>query len=134
MIKSTLIPERMRRLMAPEQRKEMKLPTSAEVQAKLDGKREKELQENIAALLRQRRIWFERKRMDRRTTGTVGCPDFLFAVKGQAVAFEVKLMTGRVEVEQDECMSAMSFNGWSVWVIRSEQMAIDALNFLEVKP
>lgn len=118
--------------MAPEQRKEMKLLTSSEAQVQLDGKREKELQENIAALLRQRNIWFVRQRMDRKTTGVVGQPDFLFAIKGRAIAWEVKLLGKYLTKEQDMCLQAMEANGWRCHIIRSEQQAVEALNYLEM--
>lgn len=128
MIKSTIIPERMRRLMAPETRKEMKLPTSVEAQTKLDHKREKELQENIAALLRQRNIWFRRNRMDKRTTGPVGEPDFIFAISGKAFAFECKLPGREMTAEQRACRSAMMESGWSFHIVHTEAEAVYILN------
>src|SRR5688572_23373974 len=93
-LKSNCLPENIRRRMATETRRELKAPTSAEAQAKIDAKREKELQENIAALLRQRNIWFARQRMDKRATGTVGQPDFLCAVNGRPLAMEAKAFHG----------------------------------------
>lgn len=131
-INSATMPERMRRLLAPEQRKEMKLLTSTEAQSKLDGKREKELQENIAALLRQRGIWFARQRMDRKTTGVVGQPDFLLAIKGRAIAWEIKLVGKYLTKEQNACMRDMESNGWICIIVRSERQAVDALNYLEM--
>lgn len=128
----TIIPERWRKLMAPETRKEMHLLTSTEAQLKLDTRREKQLQENIAALLRQRGIWFARQRMDRKTTGVVGQPDFLLAIKGRAIAWEIKLVGKYLTKEQDACLHAMEANGWSCHIIRSEQAAVDALNYLEM--
>lgn len=129
-LKSTCLPENIRRCMAPEARKAIKAPTSGEAQAKLDGKREKELQENVARLLRQRNIWFARQRMDKRATGTTGQPDFLFAVKGRAIAFECKVPPGNVTDDQNRCHEEMMWNGWEVFVVMHESVAVTILNTL----
>lgn len=130
---SKTLPERVRRLVPKETRVELKAPTSAEVSEKQNTKREKELQENIANLLRQRGIWFFRQRMDRRTTGTVGWPDFTFAVFGRPVVFECKLPGRRLTKEQDECLNRLMANGWRFAVIESEVEAVAVLNQLEGK-
>lgn len=119
--------------MVPETRKDMKIITSDEAQTKLDCKREKELQENIAALLRQRNIWFARQRMDKRATGVVGTPDFLFAFMGKPVAFECKVPSGKVTDDQRKCHDAMAENGWFVYVVMSEAVAVTILKSLELQ-
>lgn len=129
--KSNCLPENIRRCLPTETRKELKAPTSEEAQAKINGKREKGLQDNIAALLRQRNIEAFRQRMDKRTTGVVGQPDFLFAVKGRAAAFECKLPGAKLTVEQDATLQRMEANGWLTWIIVDEQQAVNALNVLE---
>lgn len=123
------IPKHIRRLMPKEDRADMgkAAMTNEEAQAKLDGRREKELQENIASLLRQRDIVFFWQRMDRKTTGTVGWPDFTFSVGGKACAFEVKLPKGHLTGEQMQMHIAMMKNGWLVRVVRSEQEAVEQL-------
>lgn len=126
----TIIPENIRKCMPVEKRRDFKAPTSVEAQTKLDHKREKALQENIAALLRQRNIWFRRNRMDKRTTGPVGEPDFIFAIKGKAIAFECKIPPGKVTYEQARCHDAMSENGWWVYVVMSEDAAVTILKSL----
>lgn len=126
------IPESIRKLMSPADRAPLgkAAMTNDEAQAKMDGKREKDLQENIAALLRIRGIAFFRQRMDRKTTGTVGWPDFTFAINGKAVAFEVKLPGEQPTPEQNACILAMDRNGWHVVVVHSEQQAIEQLEAL----
>lgn len=123
------IPEHIRRLMPKEDRAEMGkvAMTTADAQEKIDGRREKELQENIAAMLRQRDIWFAWQRMDRKTTGTVGQPDFLFCVKGRACAFEVKLPGSHLREEQTQAIIRMTTNGWFVRAVRSEKEALEQL-------
>lgn len=124
-----VIPENIRRRMRPEDRQAIGKPamTNADAQAKIDGKRERELQENIAALLRQRNIWFARQRMDKRATSSLGQPDFLFSVNGKACAFEVKLPSGKLSDDQMRAIIAMNNNGWRVYVIHSEQEALQQL-------
>lgn len=132
---SKTLPERVRRLMPKETRKELNAPTNSEIAAKQNTRREKELQENIAALLRQRGIWFERKRMDRRSTGVVGCPDFLFAAYGRAIALECKMPGFEPSEDQQRCMTQMQTppNSWQTYVTTSEQSVVDLLNRLEGK-
>lgn len=126
------IPEHIRRLMPQEERADMGkvVMTTGDAQEKIDGRREKELQENIAALLRQRDIWFDWKRMDKRSTATLGCPDFLFCVDGKACAFEVKLPAGVISGDQMRCHIAMLKNGWFVRVVRSETEALEQLEVI----
>lgn len=115
--------------MSPEDRQPLgkAAMTNEDAQASLAARKEKQLQENIAALLRLRNIWFMRQRMDRRTTGTLGAPDFLFSVNGEACAFEVKLPSAHLTDEQFACHIAMRTNGWIVFVVHSEAEAIQQL-------
>jgi hypothetical protein len=128
-----VIPENIRRCMPKETRAELgkAAMTNADAQAKIDGNREKQLQENIANLLRQRNIWFMRQRMDRKTTGTLGAPDFLFAINGRACAFEVKAQGCCATPEQVACHESMRANGWFVSVVCSEREALDEIQQLE---
>lgn len=105
--------------------------TSEEANAKQDAESERELQDNVSRLLKLRGIWFFRQRMDKRTRGTVGTPDFLFALKGYPCAFEVKMPGKESTLEQEATHVAMTANGWRVWIIHSERAAIDVLNELE---
>ena len=128
-----IIPENIRRRMRPEDRQAIGKPamTNEDAQAKINGKREKELQENIANLLRQRNIWFMRQRMDRKTTGTLGAPDFLFAINGRACAFEVKLPGGKLTDDQMRAIVAMTNNGWFFRVVHSEAEALKELDSIQ---
>src|SRR5258706_12228832 len=76
--------------------------TRPEIDAKVAAKREKEIQESIAQYLRMREIPFHRARMDRKTTGPVGWPDFTFCYCGRFVALEVKSVDGDLTAEQEE--------------------------------
>lgn len=111
-----------------------------QLESKEEIKSEKQLQEQIASLLRNRGIVFQRSRMDRKTTGTVGIPDFLFALRtypgqqfGRPCAFEVKMPTGKLSDEQARCIARMTDNGWDVRIIHSVSEALQALNEMGAK-
>lgn len=117
-----LIPDRIVRMLPPEERQRLgrHCATAEERQARIDAKSEKELQERIASLLRQRQIEFFRQRMDRQTTGTVGWPDFTFCLDGLFCAVEVKLPGQHPTAEQLACMARLMRDGAFVRVVRSE--------------
>ena len=124
------IPEHVRRLMPPEERKALGAPTCAEVDEKLRAKSEKQLQENIGNMLRQFDIIYNVSRMDRKKTDMVGWPDFTFAIHGRAFAFEVKLPGGKLTPDQERVIDHMKRNGWLVLVVRSEAEALSILKAL----
>lgn len=129
------IPPNILKCMPPEDRKPLGKAgkTNDEIAVEQAVKSERQLQDNISRLLRIRGIAFFRQRMDRRTTGTVGQPDFLFAINGHACAFEAKMPDNHPTKEQLDVHRAMRANGWSVWLIYSEREAVDVLNELEAK-
>jgi hypothetical protein len=98
--------------------------------AKEEVKSERQLQEQICALLRNRGIVFQRSRMDRKTTGTVGWPDISFAFNGIPHAWEIKTATGKLSEEQSRCIEAMRKNGWNVQIIRSLDVALNKLRLM----
>lgn len=124
-----LLPDKIVRMMPPEERQRLgnHCLTCEERQQKTEAKSEKKLQENIAALLRQRGITFNQSRMDRKTTGRIGWPDLTFAVKGRACAIEVKLPGQEPTPEQVSCMIGLIKDGWFVRVVRSESEFLQAL-------
>lgn len=80
-------------------------------------KSEKELQGYVAAFLRFEGIAFCHARFDRKSTMTVGWPDFTFAFNGIPIAFECKSESGKLSKEQEKCHENMRANGWRVYVI-----------------
>lgn len=113
------IPNHILKLMPKETRAPMGKAgmTSDEADEKLRLKSEKQLQEQVANLLRQRNIWFDRSAMHKRTTGTIGKPDFLFAVEGNAIGIECKFGDGKLSDEQQKTHKAMLENGWNVFTV-----------------
>lgn len=129
-ISSTAIPDNILRRMEKAQRPKGNAGlTSEESEQKRIAKSEREIQEQIANLLRQRGIWFHRSRMDKRTTGPKGTPDFLFAVDGRACAIEVKMPGKTLSDDQRVTLHSMIANGWQSRLVGS---AGDALAFIKV--
>jgi hypothetical protein len=102
-----------------------------EIQKSSVAKDERTLQKQIAALLTQRDIWFNRSRMDKRTTNTRFAPDFLFFWNGRGFAFEAKIGKSEPTEGQLDCHCQMRRNGWLVFVVRSVQ---EAREFLDGRP
>lgn len=92
-----------------------------------EAKSERDLQKQIANWLRLHGYAFYQSAMHKKTTGTVGWPDFTFAVNSRACALEVKFGSHKPEPEQWACMSAMMVNGWRVEVVYSLEQAIAAI-------
>lgn len=124
------LPDNVKRCMADADRKPLGKAgmTQPEADAKFTARREKEIQENIAGLLRHRNITFFRQRMDRKTTGQIGWPDFTFAIKGHACACEVKTPDGVISPEQQEMLTRLMAEGWAVCVVRSEALFLAWIN------
>lgn len=99
----------------------------AEVQI---AKSEKELQAQISGMLRRHGIYAISQPMHKRSNLKVGTPDFLFSVKGRAIAWEIKMPGQSPREEQLFAMRQMSMNGWLCDVIRSYDEAFRLFNEL----
>jgi hypothetical protein len=99
--------------MAPADRAALGRKTSAEARADAVAKDERELQKQIASYLRLLGLWFSQSRMDRRTSNTVGTPDFVFPYAGgRYVAWEVKCPWSRsLRPEQAKAREAIIAQG-----------------------
>ena len=124
-----VLPDCVLRKMRPEDRKALGKAgvTLAEAAAKQEAKREREIHEQIENWLRQREITYRHDRMDKPTTGTIGWPDFTFAVKGRAVALEVKMPGAQPSDDQIKCMSGLVRDGWFVRVVYSLADVLNAV-------
>ena len=105
--------------------------TLEEIAVAHDIKSEKQLQQRCIAMLRLKGYFVIVSRMDRRTSNQIGTPDLIFAVKGQACAFECKLPNNTPTQDQIRVMNHMFNNGWKVRVIHSEEEMRDELRSLE---
>jgi len=86
---------------------------------KEEWKNEKQMQDFIETFLTEQGTAAIRSRMDRKTSNQCGTPDFLFAIKGQAVAFECKLPGRKLTEAQEKMIRKMTENGWRCYVINS---------------
>ncbi len=133
-MKAEGLPDNILNRMRTEDRKKLGVQTGEEAMAKFVAKSERELQDKIAALLDIRGIAFMRQRMDKRTTGTLGWPDFTFHVWHhnerikQAIAFEAKHESAGLDPDQKKCIKKMLANGWAVYLVRSVQEAKEFLD------
>ena len=98
--------------------------------SKFEIKEKKTLQQQIVDHLERNGIIVIKSRTDKKTTTAVGIPDLLFAVKGRAIAFEVKLPGKNPTEEQADMMRLMSRNGWLCLVIHSYDEAVE--NFRKI--
>lgn len=111
-MKTSALSDRFLKLMKPEDRARMGVMTGEEAMQAFQARSEKELQKQIADLLRLRGIAFHCARMDKKTSGSVGWPDFTMAVMGTPIAWEVKFDGGRLSSEQERTRDKMLSNGW----------------------
>lgn len=72
---------------------------------------EKKLQSLIANFLNMRDIYFEIDRMDRKTSGKVGRPDFRICYRGCWLAIECKAEGGKLSKEQAATLEKIRKNG-----------------------
>lgn len=128
-IESSIIPDHILKCMSPEDRpKGVEGMTKEQLVERGEEKEESEIQDQICSYLRLRDIWFERKAMHKKSTGTTGCPDFLFCANGRFIAMEVKTATGTVKKNQQTALEAIAKNGGRVYVVRSFKQAHEVIN------
>jgi len=121
-----VIPEHILRKMSFKDRRELGVSglTFTEAEERRVARDERELQDQMAANFRRYEIVANRSRMDKAKTDMVGWPDFTFAVRGQACAFEVKLPGEHPTDDQKICMDRLSANGWlvGIWYSVNDQL------------
>lgn len=116
----------------PRDRRALGLRSDAERRETAVAKDEREIQKQIANYLRLLNIWFAQSRMDRRTSNTVGTPDFLFCYHGRFVAWEVKCPWSRcLRMEQAMARKAILAQRGQWRMITSLQEAQEHLRFLD---
>jgi hypothetical protein len=131
-----VIPEHIRRLMPASERQAMGKAawTMPELTARQAVRLERELQDQIAGYLRLKEVTFGLSRMDRKTTYTVGWPDFSFVLNGRACFLEAKLPGKEPTDEQWEIIGALTAAGAFVRVVYSLAEAVEAFREAEGLP
>lgn len=127
-----IIPEHFLRLMPEADRRAMGKAgmTIPEIADRNAAKLEKQIHDQIEAYLRIQGITYRHDRMDRKTTGTVGWPDFTFAVNGAPVAIEVKRPGQRPTADQIDVMAGLVRDGWNVRVVFGVADVVDLVRSL----
>ena len=134
----TQLPDNILKRMSPTDRKRLGKSGRTSEDCKRDQERvsEREIHRQIEQWLNSKGIVYRHDRMDRKTTGTVGWPDFTFAWEmyrhhgikyAGGVGVEVKVAGGKCSQEQLDCHARMECNGWLVFVVNSLQEMIEAL-------
>ena len=136
-MKSTLLPDNVLKRMSPSDRKRLGKSGRTAEDCKRDHAHvsEREIHRQIEQWLNSKGIVFRHDRMDRKTTGTVGWPDFTFAgdmgSRGACpVGIEVKAAGGTLSDEQRLLHDRMRLDGWRVFVVHSLQEMIEVLKGL----
>lgn len=122
-----ILPEKYLKRMSKESR--AKLPgasgkTAAECAEVQIAKSEKELQAQIAGMLRRNGIYVISQPTHKRSNLKIGTPDFVFCVKGRAIAWECKMPGQKLREEQLTAQTQMAHNGWLFDVIYSYDEAL----------
>jgi hypothetical protein len=127
---SKTLPDKILRLVSPADRKALgkRGLTLCEVFERAKIKSERDLQNLIESYFRLHNVVAIRSRMDKKTTTPTGTPDFMLALKGQAIALEVKLPGEELSEEQKKMKEAMMAtpNGWR-WITVTDLEAVRQL-------
>ena len=84
---------------------------SSEANEVHDLRNERELQKLIRNELLRRKIPHSYSATNKRTTNTIGWPDFTFCVKGKFCYIECKFGKGKLSEEQFKVLEALRING-----------------------
>lgn len=98
--------------------------TAAEAEAKKLDRDERELQCQIAQLLNLRNIPYFAQRMDKRSTGKRGTPDFICCYRGRFIALECKTGNAQCTQEQLDTLSKIQAHGGAAVVVRTLEEAM----------
>jgi hypothetical protein len=141
-MKSTTLPDNFLRRMDPKARKSLGKSgrTQQEIQEAQGLKLEKDIHNHISQWLNSKDIVFQHERMDGKTRGKKGWPDFTFSwIKPVNWEYHERLFSIGCEVkrtgcsptrEQVEIHERMRRNGWTVLVVHSLQELIEELKNL----
>jgi hypothetical protein len=112
--------------MSPEDRKAIHQPSAEEAQA--DGRKRSEKQEHriFSTWLHLHRFDLVARsdRMDKRTCGTVGWPDYEVFHKGKTLFLEFKVLGGKLSSEQETMIERLTAQGFIVAIPQTAEEAI----------
>ena len=96
-----------------------------------EAKSERELQEQICALLRRRDVPFIRPAMFKKSSLIPGWPDITFVYRGIGLGWECKSASAKPTPAQIEMHTHMERAGWRISIVRSLRQAMDVLNQID---
>jgi len=108
-----IFPENILRLMSEKDRKALGPGgrTASECRDRFQRGEEKKLQKVVADFLNLKEIYFEVDRMDKRTSGKPGRPDFRICYRGRWLAVECKAEGGVLSPEQRDTLEKVRKSG-----------------------
>lgn len=132
-LNSACLPEHVRRLMPQEAKRDLgrAAETMPEIQARQAVKLEKELHAQFEQWLRMKGIPFGTSRMDRKSSFSVGWPDYTLCINGRAVFCELKCGANDLDPDQIAVRNALVAAGAVYRVCRSLLECIETVR--EVK-
>ena len=112
-LNATDLTDKQKQMMSPADRRALgKLGmTAEEARERWAAGEEKKLQSLIANFLNLKEIYFETDRMDRKTSGKVGRPDFRICYRGRWIGVECKAEGGTLSPEQKATLEKIRKNG-----------------------
>jgi hypothetical protein len=124
------LPEHLLNKMTKEQRTEVFGNSAAgftaqEIMELACKKREKSMHEVFSQWLNLNGIRYRHDRMDKKTTGQVGWPDFTIVYGGKALLIEFKMPGNGLSPEQKECVDDLLNTGTAVVVCSTASDAIE---------
>ena len=108
--------------------------TMPEISAEQAVKAEKEMHRQFEQWLRMKELPFGTSRMDRKSSYTVGWPDYTVCVNGRVVFLELKMPGQNLDPEQVIVCGALIAQGASVSVCSSLQQCIEIVKAFMLSP
>jgi hypothetical protein len=121
---SKLLPENIRRCMPKEERKELKILTDDEAQARVNRGEELKLHAQFESWCRRNGVVYVHSRTDRKSTIAKGHPDFTLLWGGKGCLVEFKAENGSLSPEQIEKLPEIGRANVPVLVTSSYQAAV----------
>ena len=123
-----LLPDNIRRLIDPAQRKELGLLTNEEIDAAQDEKEELAHQKKLCGWLDSHEIAYWHSRTDKKTRTRLGTPDFVLVRGNRALVIEVKGPSGTLSPAQKAFQALLQSGQTPLHVSRSLQNSIALIN------
>lgn len=120
-----IIPENIRKCMAPQLRKELNCPTNEESKKKIEAQLEKQVHRDFQNWCNRTNVKTRHQRMDKRTSEAKGWPDFQCMANGRICFVEFKVGGNKLTPEQDEICNWLSFNKFNVLITDSYSEAAE---------